>query len=267
MTTSTIGLSPELFTTIFPFHLAFNRNYQLVQLSHALQQNYPDLVVGNLFEQHFQITCPLISLDFQAIQKQPYISVLLTVLSCGNQLRGQMLYAPEYEAMLFVGSPWVTNRDDLVPLNISLHDVALYHDTNLHDDALHDDALHDDTLHDPAVDYLVLCQAQKTALLEIHQLVNHLTQQQRIICRTLATEQELNDMKSRFITAASHEFRTPLGIISSSAGILQDYGQKVNDELRQKHLLRIQAAVQHITALLEDVLLMNRLEQGNLESL
>ncbi|HEY9656925.1 MAG TPA: histidine kinase dimerization/phospho-acceptor domain-containing protein [Allocoleopsis sp.] len=260
MTISMIGLSPELFTTIFPFHLAFNRNYQLVQLSHALQQNYPDLVVGNLFEQHFQITCPLIALDFQAIQKQPYISVLLTVRSCGNQLKGQMLYAPEHEAMLFFGSPWVTTRDDSAPLNLSLHEAVL------HDIALHKGNLYEAALDSPVADYLVLCQAQKTALLEIHQLVDNLTQQQRIICRTLATEQELNDMKSRFITAASHEFRTPLGIISSSAGILQDYGQKVNDELRQKHLLRIQAAVQHITALLEDVLLMNRLEQSNLES-
>lgn len=213
MTTSAIGLSSELFAAVFPFHLAFNHDLQLVQLGTALQQICPGLIVGDLFEQHFHIAHPIGSLDLNTIQQQSHSPFLLTVLTNGMKLKGQMLYVPEHEAMLFLGTPWITDMADLVPLGLKLTDFA------------------------------------------IHDLTE--------ICRALEKEQELDQMKSRFITNTSHKFRTPLGIISSSAGILQDYGYKANDELRQKHLLRIQSAVQHITALLEDVLLLNRLEQEN----
>ncbi|MDY7021810.1 MAG: ATP-binding protein, partial [Cyanobacteriota bacterium] len=76
----------------------------------------------------------------------------------------------------------------------------------------------------------------------------------------LEKEKELSELKSRFITMASHEFRTPLSLISSSAGILEDYGDRITSEKKQKHLYRIFSAVDHITELLDDVLTMNRAE-------
>ncbi|MEM6433104.1 MAG: PAS domain S-box protein [Cyanobacteria bacterium P01_D01_bin.115] len=81
----------------------------------------------------------------------------------------------------------------------------------------------------------------------------------------LQTERELNDLKSRFVSMTSHEFRTPLGIIASSAGIVQDYGDRLDDDKKHKHLVRIQDSVVHMTQLLEDVLTLSRAEAGKMQ--
>ncbi|MGD2179567.1 GAF domain-containing protein [Lusitaniella coriacea] len=81
----------------------------------------------------------------------------------------------------------------------------------------------------------------------------------------LEQEKDLNELKSRFVSMTSHEFRTPLSVISSSAGLIQDYGDRVSTEKRQKHLNRIQSSVKHMTQLLEDVLAINRAESDRLE--
>lgn len=83
--------------------------------------------------------------------------------------------------------------------------------------------------------------------------------------KALDTERELNDLKSRFVSMTSHEFRTPLGVIASSAGIIQDYGDRLDTAKQQKHLTRIQDSVIHMTQLLEDVLTLSRVEAGKLQ--
>ncbi len=84
------------------------------------------------------------------------------------------------------------------------------------------------------------------------------------IIKALEGERALNELKSRFVSMTSHEFRTPLGVIASSAGILQDYGDRISPTQRQKHLKRIQSSVDHMTRLLEDVLTLSRVEAGKL---
>lgn len=84
------------------------------------------------------------------------------------------------------------------------------------------------------------------------------------IRKALEAERELNDLKSRFVSMTSHEFRTPLGVIASSAGIIQDYGDRLDEAKTHKHLQRIQDSVTHMTQLLEDVLMLSRLEAGKL---
>lgn len=78
-------------------------------------------------------------------------------------------------------------------------------------------------------------------------------------------EKELEEIKSRFITTASHEFRTPLTIIATSAGLLEQYSHKLTQEKQRKHLERIQMSVEHITQLLEDALVINQAESGELK--
>lgn len=74
---------------------------------------------------------------------------------------------------------------------------------------------------------------------------------------SLNQERELGNLKSRIITTISHEYRTPLGIISSSTGLLEHYHAKLTEEMRNKHLGRIQDAVQHMTRLIEDSLFLD----------
>lgn len=78
----------------------------------------------------------------------------------------------------------------------------------------------------------------------------------------LANEKELNDMKSRFVTMASHEFRTPLSTILSSVSLIGKYSAADDDEKRQKHVQRVKSAVTNMTLILNDFLSAEKLEEG-----
>ncbi len=84
------------------------------------------------------------------------------------------------------------------------------------------------------------------------------------IFKALETEQHLNELKSRFITLMSHEFRTPLSVISSSAGILDTFADKLSPEKKQKHLRKIMTQVHHTTNLLNEILLIHQAETRQL---
>lgn len=95
-----------------------------------------------------------------------------------------------------------------------------------------------------------------------------MTQRQRAeaeIHRALAKEKELNELKSHFISTTSHEFRTPLSSILSSAELLEHYGHKWVEQKKIEHLHRIQTSAESMTQLLDDVLLVNQVEAGKLE--
>jgi len=81
----------------------------------------------------------------------------------------------------------------------------------------------------------------------------------------LAQEQELSHFKSRIISTVSHEYRTPLTTINSSAEILERYLHKLDAEKQRKHFQRIQISVKHLTALVEDVLFINKAELEKVE--
>ena len=81
----------------------------------------------------------------------------------------------------------------------------------------------------------------------------------------LAQEIELNKLKSRFLSMASHEFRTPLAIISSAASLLDRYQARLTEEKRQIYLNNIQNAVVHMTRLVDDVLVAEKGKAGRLQ--
>jgi PAS domain S-box-containing protein len=83
--------------------------------------------------------------------------------------------------------------------------------------------------------------------------------------RALEKEKELNTLKSNFVSLTSHEFRTPLTTILSSAEMLEHYGDGWPAERKLKHLHRIQSAVKHMTTLLNDILIIGKAEAGKLE--
>ena len=85
------------------------------------------------------------------------------------------------------------------------------------------------------------------------------------IRKTLEQQKHLNELKSRFVTMASHEFRTPLTSILSSAELLEHYRHKWSHEKQHKYLYRIQSSVKHMTELLNDVLLLGKADSGKLQ--
>ncbi|MEB3831056.1 hybrid sensor histidine kinase/response regulator [Phormidium sp. CCY1219] len=90
-------------------------------------------------------------------------------------------------------------------------------------------------------------------------------QAEREIVRALDRERELGDLRSRIVTMVSHEYRTPLTAILSSAELLECYWPKWDESKRTKHLQRIQTAAHHLTQLVSDVLSIDRVESGQLE--
>ena len=85
------------------------------------------------------------------------------------------------------------------------------------------------------------------------------------IRNALEKEKQLSELKSRFITMASHEFRTPLATIFSSSELLQHYGYKFSEEKKLKHLNQIQTQVKRMTRLLEDVLFVGKASAGRMQ--
>ncbi|BAY88343.1 MULTISPECIES: PAS domain S-box protein [unclassified Tolypothrix] len=81
----------------------------------------------------------------------------------------------------------------------------------------------------------------------------------------LEKEIELNELKSRFITMTSHEFRTPLSTILSSSELLEHYRHKWTDEKQLIHIHRIQTSVHRMTEMLNDILFIGKAEAGILE--
>ncbi len=86
------------------------------------------------------------------------------------------------------------------------------------------------------------------------------------IWAALNKQRELNELKSKFVSIASHEFRTPLSGILSSAYLIAKYSRLHEEERVQKHTERITSAVSSLTDILNDFLSIGKIEEGKLEN-
>ena len=94
-----------------------------------------------------------------------------------------------------------------------------------------------------------------------------ITEQKRAeaeIRASLEKERQLNEFKSRIVSVISHEYRTPLTTILSSAEILERYSNKLTEERKRQHFHRIQTTVQRLTNLVSEVLVVNQAEAEKL---
>ena len=86
------------------------------------------------------------------------------------------------------------------------------------------------------------------------------------LAQALAAEQELGDLKSRFVSMASHEFRTPLTAVLSSADLIAEYPGSEQQAQRLRYVQNIRASVQHLNVILEEFLSVGRIEEGKVEA-
>jgi len=86
------------------------------------------------------------------------------------------------------------------------------------------------------------------------------------LSQALENEKSLNELKSRFVSTASHEFRTPLSTILSSVSLIQKYTSGEDQEKREKHILKIKNAVSGLTEILNDFLSLGKLEEGKMSA-
>ena len=94
---------------------------------------------------------------------------------------------------------------------------------------------------------------------------NNITQQKKTeesLEKNIEEQRRLNLLKSRFVSFASHEFRTPLTTMNSSADLIRRYLEMGENEKIHKHISRIQQSVVYMTSLLNDFLSLDKIDSG-----
>jgi PAS domain S-box-containing protein len=95
----------------------------------------------------------------------------------------------------------------------------------------------------------------------VHKLRDEISEREKAeyeVRKMLAKEKELSELKTKFVSLVSHEFRTPLTIIRSAAQILERYNTQIDEEQVKEYLLRIVATVDNMTDLMENVLFIGK---------
>jgi PAS domain S-box-containing protein len=100
----------------------------------------------------------------------------------------------------------------------------------------------------------------------LKEALEKLEQSQTELSEALGKERQLNEIKSRFVSMASHEFRTPLSTVLSSASLLSKYSKEEEQEKRDKHIDRIKSSVKHLNDILEDFLSLGKLNEGRIDT-
>lgn len=103
---------------------------------------------------------------------------------------------------------------------------------------------------------------QKNQFLEFE--IYHRQHLEEELRNALIKEKELSNLKSNIISVVSHEYRTPLATILSSSELLEHYSDKWSKDKKNLHFQRIQSSVHHLTQLVNDVLILNKTELGQL---
>lgn len=101
---------------------------------------------------------------------------------------------------------------------------------------------------------------QRTLILQ--EALQKLEQSQTELMEALDKEKQLNEIKSRFVSMASHEFKTPLSTVLSSASLLGKYTLSEDQPKRDRHVNKIKDSVRHLAGILDDFLVYGKLEQG-----
>ena len=101
---------------------------------------------------------------------------------------------------------------------------------------------------------------ERTLILK--EALQKLEKSQKELSEALNKEKELSEIKSRFVSMASHEFRTPLSTVLSSASLLTKYTSAEDQVNRNRHIDKIKSSVKQLNDILEDFLSLGKLDEG-----
>ena len=106
----------------------------------------------------------------------------------------------------------------------------------------------------------------KNRTLVLEEAISELEKTKKELDMSLAKEKELNEMKSRFVSMASHEFRTPLTTMMSSLSLVTNYYERNDTANHSKHIDKIKKSIINLTDILNDFLSVSKLEEGRVEN-
>ncbi len=99
-------------------------------------------------------------------------------------------------------------------------------------------------------------------ILMVEQNISAQKKAEEQVREALDKEKHLNELKSRFVSMASHEFRTPLSTVLSSLSLIEKYDKAGIEDKKGKHYKRIRSSVRHLTNILNDFLSLEKVETG-----
>ncbi len=105
----------------------------------------------------------------------------------------------------------------------------------------------------------------KNRTLILEEAIQELEKTKKDLHKALEKERELNELKSRFVSMASHEFRTPLTTMMSSLSLVNKYADQNDTDNRVKHVSKIKTSINNLTDILNDFLSVSKLEEGKVE--
>lgn len=106
----------------------------------------------------------------------------------------------------------------------------------------------------------------KNRTLILEEAIEELEKTKKDLHNALDKEKELNELKSRFVSMASHEFRTPLTTMMSSLSLVNKYADQNDAENRSKHVSKIKVSINNLTDILNDFLSVSKLEEGKIDN-
>jgi PAS domain S-box-containing protein len=107
----------------------------------------------------------------------------------------------------------------------------------------------------------------KNRTLILEEAIQELEKTKKELNKALNKEKELNTLKSRFVSMASHEFRTPLTTMMSSLSLVTKYGEQNDTENQLKHVGKIKNSIHNLTDILNDFLHVGKLEEMKIENM
>jgi PAS domain S-box-containing protein len=156
MGNGSLGLTPALLAKAFPFHFAMDRDGAVLQTGAVLRRLAPELIEGSPAAASISIREPNIPFEVAAIREHMGRAFALEVLSNGLRMRGEIVETPDPEALLFLGSPRLTELQQLEKYGLGFADFAL---------------------HDAVADYLPILHAQTAFLSDNRAMTQMLTEQ------------------------------------------------------------------------------------------
>jgi PAS domain S-box-containing protein len=105
----------------------------------------------------------------------------------------------------------------------------------------------------------------KGRTLVLEEAILELEKTKKELRHALEKEREVNEMKSRFVSMASHEFRTPLTTMMSSLSLVSKYAERNDLDNHSRHILKIKKSINNLTDILNDFLSVSKLEEGKVE--
>ncbi|XP_055342760.1 guanylate cyclase soluble subunit beta-1-like [Paramacrobiotus metropolitanus] len=130
MSKKTGFMSPLTFTELFPYHILFDRDFNVLQCGQVLFRVMPWILdADSKLNSWARIARPYITLTYEHILDHLNTTFLLEVTSAADEkfrLNGQIIHLLESDLLLFIGSPYVVSLDDLYRKGFSIADIALY---------------------------------------------------------------------------------------------------------------------------------------------